>query len=94
MVYNQEKYVVYHMRDDELKLKQDISIGENIRNIRKRAGMTQDDVVAKLQLLGVDMSRDFYAHIETGVYNIRISELSGLRKVFGVEFNDFFADID
>jgi len=77
-----------------LKLKQDISIGANIRNLRKQARMTQEQVVAKLQILGIDMSRDFYAHIETGTYNIRISELAGLRKVFGVEYNDFFTDIE
>lgn len=75
------------------KLKQDIHIGVNIRNIRNAKGMTQEQVVAKLQLLGIDMSRDFYAHIESGVYNIRISELSGFRKVFDVEYNDFFKGI-
>ena len=55
--------------------------------------MTQEEVATKLQLLGIDMSRDFYAHIESGAYNIRISELSALRKIFGAEYNDFFEGV-
>lgn len=61
------------------KLKQDINIGNNIRNLRKNNKFTQEQVVAKLQLEGINMSRDFYAHIETGKYNIRISELATLK---------------
>lgn len=72
------------------KIKQDTNIGKNLKQIRIKAGMTQEEVVIQLQLLGIDMSRNFYAHIEQGRYSIRVSELSGLRKVFDVEFNDFF----
>lgn len=39
------------------------------------------------------MSRDFYAHIETGKYNIRISELAALKRLFKAAFNDFFIGI-
>lgn len=39
------------------------------------------------------MSRDFYSHIECGDYNIRISELAALRRIFDCEYNDFFQDI-
>ena len=78
----------------EQKIKQDICIGNNIKNIRLAKGMTQETVIIELQLLGIGMSRNFYAHIEQGRYNIRVSELAGLRKVFGVEYNDFFANID
>lgn len=77
----------------EQKIKQDLSIGANIRGLRKRAHLTQEQVAAKLQLQGVDMSRDFYAHIECGDYNIRISELAALQKVFDCEYNDFFKGI-
>jgi len=72
------------------KLKQDYNIGKNIRNMRTQKGMTQEQVAAKLQIQGINMSRDFYAHIECGTYNIRISELIALKQIFGCEFNDFF----
>lgn len=74
----------------EQKIKQDHSIGTNIRQLRIKAGYTQEQVAAKLQVLGVNMSRDFYAHIESGTYNIRVSELAALRKVLGCSYNDFF----
>ncbi len=76
------------------KIKQDISIGSNLKRIRLDAGMTQEDVVTKLQLLGIDMSRNFYAHIEQGRYSIRVSELAGLCKVFDVRYDEFFVGIE
>ncbi len=72
------------------KIKQDISIGKNIRHIRKITGMTQKDVVIKLQLLGHEISRSTYSQIECGTYNIRVSELLDLSKIFGVNIAAFF----
>ena len=64
------------------------------RRIEENArGWTQEQVAARLQLSGVNMSRDFYAHIENGSYNIRVSELAALRKIFGCRYDDFFAGI-
>lgn len=77
----------------EQKLKQDICIGKNIRTLRKKNNLTQEQVATKLQLQGIRMSRDFYSHIECGDYNIRISELAALRRIFNCEYNDFFRDI-
>lgn len=75
------------------KIKQDISIGANIRSLRNNAHLTQEQVAAKLQLQGIDMSRDFYAHIECGDYNIRVSELAALQRIFDCQYNDFFIGI-
>lgn len=75
------------------KLKQDINIGKNIRALRRKNKWTQEQVTAKLQIHGIIMSRDFYSHIECGDYNIRISELAALRRIFDCEYNDFFQDI-
>ncbi len=72
------------------KVKQDICIGSNIRKLRQRAGLTQDQTAAKLQIEGIDISRDFYAHIETGVYNIRVSELSAIRKILKAAYDEIF----
>lgn len=75
------------------KLKQDIQIGSNIRKLRKKAGLTQEQVVAKLQLKGLETSRSSYSQIECGTYNIRISELVALTEFFQVDYNAFFQDI-
>ena len=75
------------------KLKQDIQIGSTIRKLRKKAGLTQEQVVAKLQLKGLETSRSSYSQIECGTYNIRISELAALTEFFQVDYNTIFQDI-
>ncbi|MBQ3201253.1 MAG: helix-turn-helix transcriptional regulator [Clostridia bacterium] len=75
------------------KLKQDIAIGPTIRRLRTEAGLTQEQVVSKLQLKGLSTSRSIYSQIEVGTYNIRISELTALKEIFGVSYADFFADL-
>ena len=72
------------------KIKQDYCIGTNLRRLRKQAGLTQEQVSARLQTEGIDMARDFYAHIETGNYNIRVSELATLRKIYRCSYDDIF----
>ena len=63
------------------KLKQDISIGITIRELRIERHMTQEQVATKLQLLNLDITRSVYSQIENGTYNIRISILAGLAQV-------------
>jgi transcriptional regulator with XRE-family HTH domain len=75
------------------KIRQDISLGSNIRRLRKQAHFTQEQVVARLQLQGIEISRSSYSQIECGTYNIRVSELIALAKLFQVDFNAFFKDL-
>lgn len=75
------------------KIKQDISLGNNIRNLRKQAHLTQEQVVTKLQLQGIDISRSSYSQIECGTYNIRVSELIALSQLFQVDYNAFFENL-
>ena len=76
------------------KLRPDMDIGHQIAALRKAAGYTQEQTVAKLQLMGLDISKSTYAKIETNRMNIRISELVALKEIFRVEFNDFFRFCD
>ena len=72
------------------KLRPDMDIGHNIQRLRKNAGLTQDQTVAKLQLMGLEISKSTYAKIETNRMNIRVSELVALSQIFNAQFNDFF----
>ena len=74
------------------KLKQinDISIGDNLRKLRNAANLTQEQVVAQLQLRNLPISRSVYSQIEAGTYNIRISELIALAEIFHTDFNTIF----
>lgn len=75
------------------KIKQDIQIGGNIRSLRKQAKLTQEQVIARLQLQGIEISRSSYSQIECGTYNIRVSELIALADLFNVDFNAFFKNL-
>ena len=75
------------------KIRPDMDIGHNIQRLRRGASMTQDQVVAKLQLMGLNISKNTYAKLETNRMNIRVSELVALREIFRAEFNDFFTGL-
>ncbi len=69
------------------------SFGNNLRKIRKSYGYTQEEIVAKLQLKNLNISRSVYAQIECGTYNIKISELIALKEIYNISFDDFFESI-
>ena len=46
--------------------------------------------MAKLHLMGSNMSRSTYSKIETGTRNIRISDFLALKQIYGVDFSEFF----
>lgn len=75
------------------KIRTSPSFGNNLRKIRKSYGYTQEEIVTKLQLKNLDISRSAYAQIECGTYNIRISELIALKEIYNISFDDFFEGI-
>lgn len=76
------------------KIRKDKGLGQNIRKIRNSLHMTQEDVIAKLQVAGCDITRSIYSQIECGTYNIRVEELIELKKMFRVDYNAFFEPLE
>lgn len=75
-------------------LKQDISIGKNLKRIRKWSGLTQNQVAAQLEVRGLPISSDILAKMEQEKYSIRVSVLLALKQIYKVEsFDEFFEDI-
>jgi len=72
---------------------QDISIGENLKRLRKQFGYSQSDLVIKLHLMGSYMSRSTYSKVERGTRNIRISDFLALKQIYDVDFSEFFAGL-
>lgn len=71
------------------KLRQDINIGKNFRSLRKSKGLTQEAVVAKMQVLGCDdVTRSLYSRYETGELNVKMSHLRALKQVFHCSYDD------
>jgi len=71
-------------------IKQDLSIGQNLKRLRHRAGLSQEAVAAKLQLQGISISREMLSQMELGRYNIRVTILVALKELYGATFDEFF----
>lgn len=71
-------------------LKQDISIGANLKALRKKNGLTQRDVSAQMEIMGIPITEDILAKIEQGRYSIKISVLLALKKIYKVSSFDVF----
>ena len=64
----------------EQKVKQDtIHIGANIRRIRLSQGIGQTELVRRLQLDGVEMTRETLVKIERGTQHLQAAQLRGIR---------------
>lgn len=74
------------------KLRQDMNMGANFRLLRIKCGLTQEQVIAQMQVLDkdCDITRSTYSRYETGELNIKISHCILLRKVFRCSYDDFF----
>lgn len=70
-----------------------MDIGQNIQIARRKAGLTQDQVIAQLDFKGIRVSKSTYAKIETNRMNIKVSELVALAVIFEVEIQDFFKNL-
>ena len=75
------------------KLLNQEKFGQNLRRIRLSCGLTQEQTVAQLQVLGSPLSRSTYAIIEMGKGNIYISDLVGLQQIFQVDYAAFFEGV-
>ena len=56
-------------------------IGKNIRLLRERAGLTQEQVAAKLQVGGCDITRSSVAKIEVGQRHLYPDEIMLLKEI-------------
>ena len=77
----------------EQKIKQDkIQIGKNIRRIRKQNKLKQTDMVVRLQLMGMDMTREALVKIERGIQHIYASQLKAIKEVLGTTYDELLSE--
>lgn len=76
------------MEAEKIKNDNTNTIGNNIRNIRKGLGIGQTELVSKLQLLDIKMTREALVKIERGVQHIQLEQLKGIKEVLGVSYED------
>ena len=65
-------------------------IGNNLRGLRERAGFTQEQVAAKLQINGCDITRSAVAKIEVGQRHLYPDEIILLKEILSATFDEIF----
>ena len=65
-------------------------IGNNIRLLRERAGITQEQLAARLQVNGCDITRSAVAKIEVGQRHLYPDEILVLKQVLHVAYDEIF----
>ena len=61
-------------------------VGENIRAIRNNRKLTQDQLAAKLQVSGCDITRSALAKIEVGQRHLYVDEIKSLKEILNVSY--------
>lgn len=65
-----------------------IRIGDNARAIRKAKGIGQTELVRKLQLMGVEMTRETLVKIERGIQHIYAGQLRAMRDALETSYDE------
>ncbi len=66
------------------------SFGQNIRRLRESRHMTQEQLAAKLQLNGCDMTRSALAKIEVGQRHVYPDEIKLFKELLHTSFEELF----
>lgn len=74
-----------------MNAKIETKIGNNIRRLREKAGLTQEQVAAKLQIGGCDITRSAIAKIEVGQRHLYPDEILLLKEILKADYEEIFA---
>lgn len=64
------------------------AVGQRIRRWREKRGLTQEQLSAKLQVEGCDITRSALAKMEVGQRHIYVDELKLIAELLDVEYSD------
>ncbi len=65
-------------------------IGGNVRRLRERADLTQEELAARLQINGCDITRSAVAKIEVGQRHLYPDEILLIKEILNVTFEEIF----
>ena len=65
-------------------------VGANIRMLREKAGITQEQLSARLQVNGCDVTRSALAKIEVGQRHLYPDEIILIKDALKVRYEDIF----
>ena len=67
-------------------------VGLNIRALREKSGLTQEQLSARLQVNGCDITRSAVAKIEVGQRHIYVDEIKLLKEILNVDYSDILCE--
>ena len=70
--------------------KYDRILGQNIRRLREKQNMTQEQLAAKLQVDGCDITRSALAKLEAGQRHFYAKEINALHRILEVSYDELF----
>ena len=63
-------------------------VGNNIRKLREKSNLTQEQLSAKLQINGCDITRSALAKIEVGQRHLYPDEIILLKEILATSFDE------
>ena len=65
-------------------------VGTNIRRLRKERDLKATEVIARLQVKGINVTTGIFSKVENGRNNPTVDMLIALTDIFQCDFNEFF----
>lgn len=65
-------------------------LGQKIKCAREKKGWSQEQLAAKMQLRGLDITRSAIAKIEVGQRHIYVEEIKAFKELLKVRYQDLF----
>lgn len=79
---------------DRINQRENHLLGYNIKRLRLESNLRNCEVLAQLQLRGVDIARSTYSKVEMGLNNPTVDMLIALADFYQVSYDEFFKKID
>lgn len=78
------------MRQPRINQRANNLIGMNIKKLRLKQNLRNTDIVAKLQLQGVEITSSTFSKVEKGTNNPSVDLLTALTDILHCDYNAFF----
>ena len=77
---------------DFIKNDENITIGFNIRRLRIAKGIGQTQLVALMQLRGVNITRQTLVKIETGTQHIKATQFKAIKEILETTYDELLKE--
>ena len=81
---------LYRCKEGAMDPKVEKKIGQNLRALRESAKLTQEELSAKMQLQGCDLTRSALAKIEVGQRHLYPDEIRVFKQVLNTNYDAIF----